>query len=379
MILNYICNVVSFKQFIKVFFTVLGHISVWVIYFALPHLLYDLPLNHFNYKYRLLEIGLAVFFFYICYYVFVPKLIMKKRFVQFGVVVIASLIATNILATHTAPYFPAQEKVVMRMEHQMPYGGSITMERSIQKAQEVSPYKPNRPRTLTFSILLIMAVSSSASLAMHYYKQEKLRKESEREKLTGELQFLKSQINPHFLFNVLNNMYGLALKKSDLLPDVVLKLSGMMRYMLYESEDKQVPLQNEITYLEHYIDLQKLRLAGSIDISFLKEGILDGKLISPMLLIPFAENIFKHGITHDGSSYIFIYLKVDGDTLVFKTDNPFTGHKAKDKASGIGIQNVRRRLELLYPRRHSIETKIEDNRYIATIILQLHGQESITR
>lgn len=90
-----------------------------------------------------------------------------------------------------------------------------------------------------------------------------------------------------------------------------------------------------------------------------------------MLLIPFVENIFKHGITHDSSSYIFIYIKLDGNTLIFKTDNPFSGHKAKDKASGIGIQNVRRRLELIYPQRHSLQTEILNGRYIATLVLQL--------
>ncbi len=337
--------------------------------------MYNLPLNHFNFKFRLIEIGLAVSFFYICYYVLVPKLIMKKRFWLFGIIVAACLVGSNFVAQTAAPHFPARKTIDLQIEGTNESGSHFFSE---QRTVSVPPpHGPDRARMLSFSVLLIFAVSTSASLAVHYYKQEKLQKETQKEKLTGELQFLKSQINPHFLFNVLNNMYSLSLKKSDLLPDVILKLSGMMRYMLYESEDKLVLLTSEITYLDNYIDLQKLRLLNNVDISVMKEGNFDNKYISPMLLIPFVENIFKHGITHDTSSYIFIYIKLDGDTLIFKTDNPFTGQKAKDKASGIGIQNVRRRLELIYPQRHSLQTEVLNGRYIATLVLQLPALTSV--
>lgn len=360
---------ITFRQFIRAFLIVIAHLMAWVAYVGLPHFMYNLPLNHFNYKFRLIEIGLAISFFYLCYYVLVPKLIMKKRVWLFGLIVACSLLLSNYIGQKAAPHFPAQEQVTIQFEGSNDYGIQYYGEqRSIRTPP---PLGPDRARMLSFSMLLIFAVSTSASLAVHYYKQEKLQKETQKEKLTGELQFLKSQINPHFLFNVLNNMYSLSLKKSDLLPDVILKLSGMMRYMLYESEDKQVQLTSEITYLDNYIDLQKLRLLNNVDISVMKEGNFENKFISPMLLIPFVENIFKHGITHDTSSYIFIYIKLDGDTLIFKTDNPFTGHKAKDKASGIGIQNVRRRLELIYPQRHSLQTEILNGRYIATLVLQL--------
>lgn len=303
---------------------------------------------------------------------------MKKRFFAFGTIVGFALLLTHIFAEYTAPHFPVEsEEVVMQIEQKTPQGGNIRFQHKIQTTKPQESPISNRPRMVTFSLLLICAISASASLAVHYYKQETIRKSFESEKLTGELQFLKSQINPHFLFNVLNNMYGLSLKKSDLLPDSILKLSGMMRYMLYESEDKEVPLKNEISYLDSFIDLQKLRLANRIDISFLKEGAIDDKRISPMILIPFVENAFKHGITHNGNSYIFIYLKIDGDTMIFKTDNPFTGHKAKDKASGVGVQNVQRRLALLYPQRHSLKKEIQDDRYICTLVVQLHGSKQI--
>lgn len=341
----------------------------WAAYVGLPHFMYNLPLNHFNYQFRLIEIGLAITFFYTCYYILVPKLIMKRRFWLFGLIVASSLIISHVIGQKVAPHFPANESVRLQVEESDSNGHHYYMEQS--SVQTHPPLGPDRALMLVFSLLLIYAVSTSASLAVHYYKQEKLQKETQKEKLTGELQFLKSQINPHFLFNVLNNMYSLSLKKSDLLPDVILKLSGMMRYMLYESEDKQVLLTSEITYLDNYIDLQKLRLLNNVDVSVMKEGDFDNKYISPMLLIPFVENIFKHGITHDSSSYIFIYIKLDGNTLIFKTDNPFSGHKAKDKASGIGIQNVRRRLELIYPQRHSLQTEILNGRYIATLVLQL--------
>jgi two-component system, LytTR family, sensor kinase len=362
----------NFIKAAKIIGIIVLHVSAWGVYVSLPHLLYDLPIEHFNLSYRAVELALAAFFFYTCYYILVPVLVMRRKIAYYAAIVAACLAATHYLGAKTAPLFPAEEQVVMRVETTSLAAGRLTMEHTVSHRSAHKPgFAPNLPRMLSFSMLLIFAVSTSASLARHYYKEERKSKETEREKLASELQFLKSQINPHFLFNALNNIYGLSLKKSDVLPGIVLKLSDMLRYMLYESEQDSVPLQSEIGYIQNYIDIQEIRLGGSMDLSFVQEGDFKNKHISPLLLIPFVENVFKHGTSTKHNSYAYIHMKIDGSTLIFKTDNPYQADRPKSKDGGIGSQNVRRRLELLYPGRFSLATSAGSGRYTVQLVLQL--------
>jgi hypothetical protein len=191
--------------------------------------------------------------------------------------------------------------------------------------------------------------------------QEK-RKSLEQATLQAELLALKHQINPHFLFNILNGLYGLAFRNDDEpTAEGIAKLSLMMRYMLYESNSNLVPLQKELEYIQHYIDLQKLRIQSP------------EKKIAPMVLIPFIENAFKHGISTVHSSFIEISLNLHADSLVFGVINPIhrEGKGGQDTPGGIGLQNVRRRLELLYPDRHQLVITAEDARYHIQLTLSL--------
>jgi len=194
----------------------------------------------------------------------------------------------------------------------------------------------------------------------------------ETEKLASELAFLKSQINPHFLFNTLNNVYSLAFKKSDDTPDAIIKLSKLMRYMLYESNENQVFLSKEIEYLHNYIDLQKLRLPNTIKIIFNVEGDIEGRLIEPMLLIPFVENAFKHGISYVDNSKISISIKLSAYELLFVIENKINNAKiTEESGSGIGLSNVKRRLTLLYPNKHTITINDNNDEFKVTLKINL--------
>ncbi len=173
--------------------------------------------------------------------------------------------------------------------------------------------------------------------------------ERQSEALKSELAFLRSQINPHFIFNILNNIVALSRLKSKELEPTIMKLSSLMQYMLYESNESQVLLSHEADYLTSYIDLQKQRFGKRLKINFDVDIEDDRHTIEPMLLIPFVENAFKHGMGLVPDPEIDISLKVSGNELLFEVKNKYIeDDDAKDKLSGIGLSNVKRRLELLY-------------------------------
>ncbi len=182
------------------------------------------------------------------------------------------------------------------------------------------------------------------------------------EKLEAEIKFLKSQINPHFLFNALNNIYTLTLLKSDNAPDHLLKLSGMLRYMLHDCKAETVPLHKEIAYLQNFIDLQMLKDSSGLNVKVHFDESRPNLNIAPMLLIPFVENAFKHSKIEDlAHGWITIDLRTGEHHIEFEVKNSLPAHNvAKDAVGGIGLHNVRRQLELLYPGRHVLEILEKD-------------------
>lgn len=194
-----------------------------------------------------------------------------------------------------------------------------------------------------------------------FYQQWKWMKTIESKKTKAELSLLKSQINPHFFFNTLNNLYGLIIEKSDDASNVVLKLSDIMRYTIYMGKEDIIPLKDEIEYLKNYIDLHKIRYQKRVDISFNHEGQAEYK-IAPLLFIIPLENAFKHGVerlTED--AYIHINIKTDNDLICFDIENNFEARKSQ--TPGIGLNNLKQRLKLLYPNKHQMKIDITDSIY----------------
>lgn len=213
-------------------------------------------------------------------------------------------------------------------------------------------------------------LSTVYKFTVDWFFNEREKSDLEKQSLSAELAFLKSQINPHFLFNSLNNIYSLAYQKSDAAPNAILKLSEIMRYMLYESNDNRVNLEKEITYLESYIELQKLRFKEDAYVVLEVEGQIKDQTIVPLILISFVENAFKHGLATDPQNPIHINIAVFEDKLLFTLNN-IKNKQNKDQTGGIGMVNVKRRLDLTYPNQYKLSIDDREDRYFCELYLNL--------
>jgi two-component system, LytTR family, sensor kinase len=219
----------------------------------------------------------------------------------------------------------------------------------------------------------IVILAYAYRLAINWYQQEQVRKALENQKLKAELSYLKMQVNPHFLFNALNNIYSLAIiEKSNRTGDSIMKLSELMRYVLYEKEDEEhkVRLDNEISHINSYIDLEKLRHQGEMYVQFSIEGFTHDKRIAPLLLFPLIENSFKHGILTNVQKPVQIELKITDQYLAFSIRN-YKNNYMKDKVGGIGLLNVRKRLDLLYGDRYTLDLKETEDQFFVNLQLPL--------
>ncbi len=195
-------------------------------------------------------------------------------------------------------------------------------------------------------------------------------KQLNKEKINAELSYLKAQINPHFLFNTLNSIYSLAIIKSDLTATSIVRLSGMMRYVLSETAEKFVSLEKEMNYIDSYIDLQKMRLGETALVNYSFNGNVKEKIIAPLVLIPFIENAFKHGVNPEEPSQIDIQISVSETNLYLHVFNLKVPHRMDRGAhSGLGLENGKHQLQYLYPNKHQL--KIDNNNFSFTVNLNL--------
>ena len=224
-----------------------------------------------------------------------------------------------------------------------------------------------------FGYIFIVGISCSYRIIVDHFKNQKVTKERETENLKTELSFLRSQVSPHFMFNVLNNLVSLARKKSDKMEPALLQLSALLRYMLYEGNENKIPVKQEIGYLQGYIDLQKLRFGEDVDVLFSVSGDTDSFQLEPMILIPFVENAFKHGMGTLEKAKIDIKLAVFEDYLTFEVENDIAPNTdTKDNSSGIGLVNTKRRLELLYRKTYQLNITDTGEKYRVMLKLEKH-------
>lgn len=222
---------------------------------------------------------------------------------------------------------------------------------------------------------VLTIIFGSFKLVWDYQTQKQRMNALEKERVESELKFLKSQINPHVLFNHLNSIYYYTMEKSEKVPQMVLKLSDVMRYMLYEANERFVPLEKEVEYIKNFIELEKIRHEGRGRVMFNVDGPIDKHHIAPLLLISFIENSFKHSHqTKTDDILIIINIIVDDDWLNFTAVNNWTEtnqEKLKGE-SGIGLQNVRKRLKLLYPDQHSLQINEDGELFIVHMRIKLN-------
>ena len=323
---------------------ILAHVAAWLGVATLPVLFAQLVLGvapSLRMLRLLVPLSLLAGFFYLNYWVLIPRVLARRHFAGYVALVVLAglLVAGPVMLRHfgllSLPYPNAG--------HPLPPG----------------PLGPLQMAGLVLGLAWL--ISSTLRITGEWLRSEQVRKQLHSDQLAAELAFLKSQVNPHFLFNTLNNVYSLAELKSDDAPAAILKLSHLMRYMLYEAHAPRVPLTHEIEHLRTYVDLQRLRLdPDQVPIAFDITGDPHGHLIEPMLLIPFVENAFKHGISFQHPSRISIQLRVEDGGLTFTVRNRRfdTAPDAPQGAApvgGVGLRNVRQRLHLLYPgRRHAL-------------------------
>ncbi len=209
-------------------------------------------------------------------------------------------------------------------------------------------------------LIYIASLPTIIKLLQSYIQQEKQTRQITEEKLNAELQLLKNQLQPHFLFNTLNNLYGMVLTQDKKSPQVVLRLSEIMNYMLYESDRNSIALEKEIEHLNNYIELERIRHGKRLDLVFEKSGTFENKRIAPLLLLPFVENAFKHGVENNGNpTWIRMNVWVNEQSFEFMVENALPEHSEQPSGQpttlgGIGLQNVKKRLALLYPERHHL-------------------------
>jgi LytS/YehU family sensor histidine kinase len=220
------------------------------------------------------------------------------------------------------------------------------------------------------------ALFASVKLFEFWFMNQKRNQELEKEKMESELKFLKSQIHPHFLFNTLNNLYALTLDKSDRAPEVVVKLSDLLSYMLYECNAPLVPLAKEVQLLQDYLDLEKIRYPNELKVDFEVFGRVNGKNIAPLVLLPFVENGFKHGLSKQiNYPWINITLEIEDYLLRFLVENNRPKIEKADEtgySEGIGLKNVRRRLDLIYGDQYTLDISGNADTFSINLQLKLH-------
>lgn len=294
-------------------------------------------------------INIAVF--YINYLYILPSYLNSRRYLGCAVSILLLIASSAVVKYAVASFF--REIVLVR--------------------------GPNRDYYVSFWEYIVIAlitgaffvfISTALKFAGDWFQNEKVRKNLENEKLSAELAFLKSQINPHFLFNSLNNIYSLAYQRSEKTPAAILKLSEIMRYMLQDSNEPTVPLEREMRYLQNYIELQKLRFKDGAFVNFSYSGVNEDMQIIPLILIAFVENCFKHGIVTEEASPLDIKLQVQASKLTFEARNK-KNLQNKDVLGGIGLSNVKRRLELAYAGRYELTIENERLIYYCKLILHL--------
>jgi len=329
------------------------HSFFWLTYFTYRVLLYgDIKNTYENVAYvQALEIIVKIAVVYFILYFLKPLFFNPGKYLYFAALVLLAVLLASV--------------------------GQVFIIKLCVNLGIYAPFPINTfpPMHKFFSVMghinWIVMVTFIIKVVKDAYQNIQINSELQKEKLETELQFLKNQVNPHFFFNTLNNLYALTLRKSNEASQVVLKLSDLMSYMIYETKNDKVLLSKELKYLNDYIELEKLRYGDYLSVDVKLEGKIDTQLVAPLIFVPFIENAFKHGVAKGAkNNSITIYFNVKQNQIEFICNNDIN-KKTNLPASGIGLSNVKRRLELLYANSHQLSITNNENRFIVHLKLNL--------
>lgn len=330
----------------------LFHISVWAAFWVFI----GVPLS---YERQLLNMVMWVpafiLFGYPLVYGAIPHLLLKGKLWQFFLVVLAWGFVGLYIDSGYRHFVLIPSQEAMGLENILPRG------------------------PLAFCYLC-MTTSAASPMIIKFFKLWTIKQRewllAQQERITAELQLLKAQVHPHFLFNTLNNIYSFSLENSPKTPEMILKLSSLLSYMLYDCRSEEVRLEKEIEIMKNYIDLEKERYGNKIEISWSVEGDIKGKFIAPLLMLPFLENAFKHGASEQiEKPWLGVDISVKNDMLRFKIANSKNeyGHHSPN---GIGIENVKKRLQFIYPEKYELRINDEGNFFVVSLAVKLVGARS---
>ncbi len=325
--------------------------SFWFLFFA--YKLYDFT-NHMEMKVAIARIGLPMFFHiilsYTHYFFILPDLLRTKRVIRYFsrlIPAIAIIMFFQVLA----------ENQVFNTIWPSDYFQSFSWSRFVSTLWDQMSF---------------MIFTGMIKFAVDWFELENQKKELQNQKLNAELNYLKAQVNPHFLFNTLHNLNYLTQAKKDEASEVVIRLSNIMRYMIYDSSKSEVPVEKEVGYIKDYLNLEEIRLNNNFDIAFNTEIKNSGVMIAPLILIPFVENAFKHGISDNRpDSWIRMDLKVTAEELSFESINSVYNKKRVEEQSGFGLENLKQRLKLSYPDKFSLEVLDREMEYCVKLKVDL--------
>lgn len=335
-------------------FTIATHALVWVLLLVIPYISTDQVFNALDpssdKKYLLLCLALSavlIIIFYFNYFFLIPKyLLVKKYWFYFSLLLLA--IVTVFLLSGAIFFFPDVNRE--------------TLPKTDPAIEKIFP-------VIIVNALLLWLLSIVSSILWTAYNRLK---QTESEKLSAQIASLKSQINPHFLFNTLNNIYATAIDTSPKTADMVDKLSEMMRYAMKDTQQDSVSLEDEINYISNFIELQKLRLDKSVKLEYHLLENIPALRIAPMLLVPFIENAFKHGVNSEQKSRIIIEITMDRTELQLSVvNNKVNIQRDISERSGLGIENTKHRLNLIYPSKHLLIIKDTEKEFFVSLYISL--------
>jgi hypothetical protein len=369
--------------------TLLAHAAGWILFLSLPVLFITGQRDGKDFftvitaPPTLLFVLVYTAIFYLHTYLLLPYLYASRKYIWYAVTVVALLIIVFLIRP-----FDRMVNYISR-DHEMPMAppneGEFFHEAPVPRFDDHAPPPPReqgpnpqqrggRPIVDPVSIflfLMIMALSFAIYVRQRLRYTEQRALKAEADKANAELSFLKAQINPHFLFNTLNNVYSLAVTKNENTAESIMKLSNIMRYVTDDISEDYVDLDSELECIRDYIDLQKLRLNASTKINVEVSGDTTNRKIAPLILMTFVENVFKYGISNHAASEIIIRVTVEVNSIRYFSSNSIFNTAGKTERTGIGIANTRQRLEHLYPGKHNLVISEEGNNFTVQLDLSV--------
>ncbi len=346
------------------------HFLVWIVVIILPQII----ISRYSGNNNFIAWGFYVnafiigIIFYVNYFWLVPKFYMQNKKAIYFILALVVVFCSYFVLDYTNQALHNPDR-----DHDGRITESVEEETREPRFQR-PPFKLMQIYGYSLMSLVIVGFSIGLKAIEQHSATEKRQKELEKEKLNSELAFLKNQVSPHFFFNTLNNIYSLVEINTEHAQAAILKLSKLMRYLLYESEHGETLLSDEIDFMKNYIDLMQLRVSKKVDVSIeLPKENTDIK-IPPLLFIPFIENAFKHGISYRDKSFIKVLMTTDDEKISFMCVNSVASDKKEkhdEYHSGIGLENVKKRLQLLFPEKHVLNIKITEEIFTVSLEIEI--------